>query len=114
MFSARVKLPATRRPRSPLETSPTSSWILAVTSHYNSMRLSVRRQLTGNGLLSVAYTWSNAITDDEQPMDSYNARRDRGLMAFDRRHIFVASYFPAQKLTFPVRPASPPSLSSER
>lgn len=56
------------------------------------MRLSVRRQLTGNGLLSVAYTWSNAITDDEQPMDSYNARRDRGLMAFDRRHIFVASY----------------------
>lgn len=65
-------------------------------SNYNSMQLSVRRQLKGNGLLSLAYTWSKAITDasgfNEQPMDSYNARRDRGHMAFDRRHMVVVSY----------------------
>lgn len=65
-------------------------------SIYNSMQLSLRRQMKGGGLLSLSYTWSKAITDasayNEQPMDSYNAKRDRGLMAFDRRQNLIVSY----------------------
>jgi hypothetical protein len=65
-------------------------------SIYNSLQVQLRRQLGGSGLLSVSYTWSNAITDasgfNEQPMDSYNAKRDRGFMSFDRRHNLIFSY----------------------
>jgi hypothetical protein len=60
------------------------------------MQLSLRRQIKSGGLLSLAYTYSKAITDasnyNEQPLDSYNAKRDRGLMAFDRRHNLIVSY----------------------
>ena len=65
-------------------------------SIYNSLQVQVRRQIKGGGQLSTSYTWSNAITDasgfSEQPMDSYNAKRDRGFMAFDRRHNLIVSY----------------------
>jgi hypothetical protein len=71
-------------------------YVNGANSNYHSMQVSMRRQLQGNGLLSVSYTWSKAITDassfNELPLDSYDARRDRGLMAFDRRHMLVASY----------------------
>ncbi|MCX6612173.1 MAG: hypothetical protein NTW74_15125, partial [Acidobacteria bacterium] len=65
-------------------------------SIYNSLQVQVRRQIKGGGQLSTSYTWSNAITDasgyNEQPMDSYNAKRDRGFTAFDRRHNLLISY----------------------
>jgi hypothetical protein len=65
-------------------------------SSYNSLQVQVRKQFSGGGLVSGAYTWSKSITDAsswaEQPMNSYDAKRDRGLSAFDRRHIFVLSY----------------------
>lgn len=65
-------------------------------SIYNSLQVQLRRQLRGGGQLSASYTWSTAITDasayNEQPMDSYNAKLDRGFMAFDRRHNLIISY----------------------
>ncbi len=64
--------------------------------NYNSLQVLAKKQMSGGGLLSAAYTWSKSITDasgwNELPMDSYNFKRDRGLSSFDRRHIFVFSY----------------------
>ncbi|MBN9662221.1 MAG: carboxypeptidase regulatory-like domain-containing protein [Acidobacteria bacterium] len=63
---------------------------------YNSLQTSVKRQMRGGGLLNLAYTWSRAITDasayNEQPMDSYNFKAERGLATYHRAHVFVFSY----------------------
>jgi hypothetical protein len=73
-----------------------SEYVTGANSIYNSMQVSAKRQMRGGGLLNLAYTWSRAITDasayNEQPMDSYNARLDRGLATFHRQHVFVFSY----------------------
>ena len=65
-------------------------------SIYYSLQVQVRRQMGGGGLLSMAYTWSRAITDasgyDEAPMNSYDAKRDRGLATFRRAHNLIVSY----------------------
>lgn len=64
--------------------------------NYHSLQLQVKKQMAGGGLLNVAYTWGKSITDasdySEQPMNSYDFKRDRGLASYDRRHIFVFSY----------------------
>ncbi len=64
--------------------------------NYNSLQAQLKKQISGGGLLSAAYTWSKAITDSsaysETPMDSYNFKRERGLASYDRRHILVVSY----------------------
>jgi hypothetical protein len=65
-------------------------------SNYNSLQIQVRKQFNGGGLINAAYTWSKSIdtwsTFSSRPMDSYNARGDRGLSDFDRRHMFVLTY----------------------
>lgn len=64
--------------------------------NYSSLQMQLKKNMARNGLINFAYTWSKAITDasayGEQPMDSTNAKLDRGLATYDRRHIFVASY----------------------
>jgi hypothetical protein len=71
-------------------------YVNGANSIYNSLQLQVRRQVAGGGLLSLAYTWSRAITDasayNEAPMDSYNAKLDRGLATFHRAHNLIVSY----------------------
>ncbi len=71
-------------------------YVNGANSIYNSLQVQLRRQIKGGGQLSASYTWSKAITDasgfNEQPMDSYDAKRDRGNMAFDRRHNLIISY----------------------
>lgn len=73
-----------------------SHHITGSNSNYNSLQAMVRRQVPGGGLFNASYTWSRAITDssfyNETPMDSYNFKQDRGLAAFDRRHVLVLSY----------------------
>ena len=63
---------------------------------YNSMQLQVKRQMKGGGLLNVAYTWARALTDasayNEQPVDSYSFKTERGLTTYNRSHVFVFSY----------------------
>ena len=64
--------------------------------NYSSLQTQFKKNLRGGGLFSVVYTWGKAITDasgyGEQPMDAFDAKRDRGLASYDRRHVFVASY----------------------
>ena len=63
---------------------------------YNSLQTQVKRQMRGGGLLNLAYTWGRAITDasayNEQPMDSYNFKAERGLATYHRAQVFVFSY----------------------
>jgi hypothetical protein len=63
---------------------------------YNSLQVQIRKEFRGGGLINAAYTWSKSLTNasnwNEVPMDSYNASRERGLSAFDRRNILVLSY----------------------
>jgi hypothetical protein len=71
-------------------------YITGSNSTYNSMQLQLKRQMKGGGLLNLSYTWSRAITDasayNEQPMDSFNFKGERGLATYNRSHIFVFSY----------------------
>ena len=71
-------------------------YVNGANSIYNSLQVQVRRQMGGGGLISMAYTWSRAITDastyNEAPMDSYNAKLDRGLATFHRAHNLIVSY----------------------
>jgi hypothetical protein len=71
-------------------------YVTGANSIYNSLQTSVRRQMRGGGILNLSYTWSRAITDasayNEQAMDSYDARRDRGLATFHRAHVATISY----------------------
>jgi hypothetical protein len=71
-------------------------YITGSNSIYNSMQVQVKRQMRNSGLLNVAYTWSRVITDasayNENPMDSYNFKAERGLATFHRAHVFVFSY----------------------
>ena len=71
-------------------------YVTGSNSIYNAMQAQAKRQMRGGGLLNVAYTWSRVITDasayNEQPVDSYNFKYDRGLATFNRSHVFVFSY----------------------
>jgi len=71
-------------------------YVTGANSIYNSMQVQVKRQMKGGGLLNLSYTWSRAITDasayNEGPMDSYNAKLERGLATFHRAHVLVFSY----------------------
>lgn len=63
---------------------------------YNSLQVSVKRQMKGGGLLNLAYTWARSLTDasayNENPMDSYNFKAERGLSSYNRSHVAVISY----------------------
>lgn len=71
-------------------------YVTGSNSIYNSLQTSVKRQIRGGGLLNFSYTWSRAITDasayNENPMDSYNFKAERGLATFHRAHVAVISY----------------------
>ncbi|HUS07211.1 MAG TPA: TonB-dependent receptor [Bryobacteraceae bacterium] len=73
-----------------------TQYITGSNYNYNSLQIQARKQFAGGGLVNMAYTWSKSITDasswGEQPMDSYNFKRERGLASFDRRHILMLSY----------------------
>jgi hypothetical protein len=64
--------------------------------NYSSLQVQLRKQFAGGGLVNAAYTWGKSITDSssysEAPMDSYNFKNERGLAAYDRRHVLVLSY----------------------
>ena len=71
-------------------------YVTGSNSIYNAMQVQAKRQMRGGGLLNLAYTWSRVLTDasgyNEQPMDSYNFKAERGLASFNRSHVFVFSY----------------------
>lgn len=71
-------------------------YVTGSNSIYNSLQLQVKRQIKGGGLLNFSYTWARAITDasayNENPMDSYNFKAERGLATYHRAHVAVISY----------------------
>ena len=66
---------------------PITSIINPFTSNYHSLQLSATRRVNRGLTLSVAYTWSRALTDD-----TYNYRLDYGPANFSRSQIFVVNY----------------------
>ncbi len=65
-------------------------------SNYHSLQVSARRRFSRNLALSLAYTWSKAFTttsDDFELTAAFNVRQfDYRLAAYDRTHVFTASY----------------------
>ncbi len=63
---------------------------------YHSLQVQLKKQMRNGALVSVAYTWSRALTDANnyayQPEDSYNLRGDWGPANYNRNQVFVLSY----------------------
>lgn len=67
------------------------------TSNYNSLQVSLNRRVARGLNLGVAYTWSQALTDNPTdrstaPQDTYNFRNDYGRAAYNRPQILVFNY----------------------
>ncbi len=66
------------------------------TSNYHALQVSARRRFSRNLTFSVAYTWSKAFTtasEDLERTNAFNVRAfDYRLAAYDRTHVFTASY----------------------
>lgn len=65
-------------------------------ANYNGLQLGLARQ-AGHVLFNVNYTWSHALgilgaDSSGEPADPFNVWNNYGSEAFDRRHIFNASY----------------------
>jgi hypothetical protein len=65
-------------------------------STYNSLQATYKRRMSQGLMFGLAYTFSRAIGDasdfNESPQDSYNLKAERGLLSFDRTHMFVGNY----------------------
>ncbi len=64
--------------------------------NYNSLQARLQTRFSTGGLVSVAYTWSQNLTNGSaynyQPQDSTNLYADYGEANYNQRKIFVASY----------------------
>lgn len=64
--------------------------------NYNSLQARLQTRFNKGGLVSLSYTWSQALTNgstfDYQPQDSTNPAADYGPANYNQRKIFVASY----------------------
>ncbi len=66
-------------------------------SNYNSLQVSLNRRVTRGLNLGVAYTWSQALTDNSTdrstaPYDTYNFRNDYGRAGYNRPQILSFNY----------------------
>ena len=65
-------------------------------SIYNSLQSQFRKEFTGAGIVSAAFTWSKGRTDANsysyQPRDSYDLRGDWGRSSYNRDRILAVSY----------------------
>jgi hypothetical protein len=67
-------------------------------SNYHSLQTSLQHRFASDSQLYIAYTWSKALTDEQNdrsnaPQNSYDIRSERSRAALDRRHVFSANYF---------------------
>lgn len=65
-------------------------------SNYHSLQVSADHRFSSNSQLSVAYTWSKNLTDNQTdrstaPQNPYDIRAEYGRAQLDRRHVFVAN-----------------------
>lgn len=66
-------------------------------SNYHSLQVSAQRRFTGSSQVSLAYTWSRNMTDNQTDrstasQNSYNNKADYGRAALDRRHVLTLNY----------------------
>lgn len=66
-------------------------------SNYNSLQVSLNRQVSRGLNLGVAYTWSKVLTDNSTDRstavyDTYNLALDKGLANFNRPQVLVFNY----------------------
>jgi len=66
-------------------------------SNYNSLQVWLRKHFTANSILTVAYTWSKALTDtssdrSNEIQNTYNAAADYGVASFNRSQVLTLSY----------------------
>jgi hypothetical protein len=66
-------------------------------SNYHSLQISGQRRFTGTSQISLAYTLSRNLTDNQTdrstaPQNSYNIKGDYGRATLDRRHVLTFSY----------------------
>jgi hypothetical protein len=61
-------------------------------SNYNSLQASFRKEISGGGILTVAYTWSNALGNANTPQNSANLAAEYGRTSTARKHIFNTSF----------------------
>jgi hypothetical protein len=65
-------------------------------SNYSSLQTELRKEFPQGGIATLSYTWSKALTDDQQenyvPEYAYNLRADYGPAYYNRPQVFVASY----------------------
>lgn len=66
-------------------------------SNYNSLQIALQKRIHGSSVISVAYTWSKSLTDNQTdrstaPQNSYCIACEYGPSQQDRRHIVTASY----------------------
>jgi hypothetical protein len=66
-------------------------------SSYHSLQVFGTRRFAGKSQVSVAYTWSKNLTDNQTdrstaPQSSFDIGLEKGRAALDRRHVFTANY----------------------
>lgn len=65
-------------------------------SNYNSLQARMQTRFSKGGLVTLSWTWSQALTDGSsfnyQPQDSTNIHADYGPASYNQPKIFVASY----------------------
>jgi hypothetical protein len=66
-------------------------------SNYHSLQVSAQRRFTGSSQVSLAYTWSRNMTDNQTDrstasQNSYNNKADYGRATLDRRHVLTINY----------------------
>ena len=62
------------------------------TSNYNSLQVSLRKQVPGGGIVTTSYTYSKALSNARTPQNSANLSAEYSHSDFDRTHIFNASF----------------------
>ena len=60
-------------------------------SNYNSLQTSLRKQVSGGGIITASYTWSKAMTNARTPQNSANLAAEYSHTDNDRKHVFNAS-----------------------
>ncbi len=69
---------------------PTQSDIFS--SNYNSLQVSLRKDIARGGTVTASYTWANAMTNDRTPQNSADLAAEYSHSDTDRANVFNASF----------------------
>jgi Carboxypeptidase regulatory-like domain len=61
-------------------------------SNYSSLQASFRKEIAGGGIVTVAYTWANAMSNANTPQNSANLAAEYARTGTDRKNVFNTSF----------------------